>query len=191
MRPKAAWVACSSPAGAGIAGISTEPKARGRFSRAMRLLSISASKPGRALAPMPPSGSHSLPFRDAHGLAEGGHLRRVHQAGVIVLVTGEGQAEALDRPGDEQSRDIVLRGVERLDQSLHAMAAEVAHQRRQRLVVMGLEEGRGLLAQILVEPRPPGRAALVEQGRMIGVGQRVEPGGTAGWALSAAANFLP
>ena len=55
---------------------------------------------------------------------------------MIVLVAGEGQAEALDRPGDEQGRDVVLGGVERLDQRLHAMAAEVGHQRRQRLVVM-------------------------------------------------------
>ena len=38
---------------------------------------------------------------------EGRHLRLVHQPGVIVLVAGEGQAEALDRVGDEAGRPIV------------------------------------------------------------------------------------
>ena len=57
---------------------------------------------------------------------------------MIVLVAGEGQAEALDRPGDEQGRDIVLRGVESLDQRFHAMAAEIGEQRGERIVVMGL-----------------------------------------------------
>ena len=49
------------PAGAGMAGIATVPKSRSRFSRAMRLRSISASTPARALPPIPASGSHSWP----------------------------------------------------------------------------------------------------------------------------------
>ena len=35
MRPNAAWVDCSSPAGAGMAGTATVPKLRARFSRAI------------------------------------------------------------------------------------------------------------------------------------------------------------
>ena len=120
-----------------------------------------------------------LPFlalAHAHRLAQRGHLGRVHQAGVIVLVAGEGQAEALDRPGDEQGRDVVLRGVERLDQRLHAMAAEVGEQRRERGVVMLLEEGRCRLAELGVDPRAPRRAALIVERRQFGVGQLLEPG---------------
>ena len=105
-----------------------------------------------------------LAFAHAHRLAQRGHLRRVHQAGVIVLVAGEGQAEALDRPGDEQGRDVVLRRVERLDQGLHAMAAEVGEQRRERRIVMLLEERRSLLAELAprsapATPRRPGSGA--------------------------------
>ena len=82
---------------------------------------------------------------------------------MIILVAGEGQAEALDRPGDEQGRHIVLRRVESFDQRVHTMAAEVAHQRAQRFIVMGFQERRCLLAEIGVDPRPPSRAALVEK----------------------------
>ena len=89
-------------------------------------------------------------------------LGRVHQAGVIVLVSGEGQAKALDGPGDEQGRDVVLRGVESLDQGLHAMAAKVGHQPAQRVVVVAFEECGGLLAEVGVDPRPPCRPALIE-----------------------------
>ena len=59
---------------------------------------------------------------------------------MIVLVAGKGQAEALDRPGDEQGGHVVLRGIERVDQRVHAVAAEVGEQARQRLVVMRLEK---------------------------------------------------
>ena len=64
MRPNAAWVDCSSPAGAGIAGTGDRAEGCGRASRARcRLRSISASTPGRALSPTPSSGSHSWPSR--------------------------------------------------------------------------------------------------------------------------------
>ena len=61
--------------------------------------------------------------------------------GVIVLMAGKGQAEALYGPGDEQRRNIVLRGIERSDQAFHAMAAQIAHQRAQPVVVMCIEKG--------------------------------------------------
>ena len=53
----------------------------------------------------------AVPFMarpDVHRGAEGLHLRRRHQAGVIVLVAGERQAEALDRVGDEADRPVVI-----------------------------------------------------------------------------------
>ena len=47
----------------------------------------------------------------AHGGAEGFHLRRRHQAGMVVLVAGERQAEALDRVADETGRPVVIDAV--------------------------------------------------------------------------------
>ena len=69
-----------------------------------------------------------MAFADAHRLAPCGHLGRVHEAGMIVLMAGEGQAVALDRPGNEQGRDVVISGVEGFDQRFHAMAAKVGEQ---------------------------------------------------------------
>ena len=60
-----------------------------------------------------------LPFLTlayAHAVTKSCELRRVHEARVIVLVPGERQAMALDRPGDEEGRDVVLRRVEGFDQ---------------------------------------------------------------------------
>ena len=99
-------------------------------------------RPARALSPMPSSGSHSSPSATPIASRSAAIWVGFIRPGVIVLVAGEGQAVALDRPGDEQGRDVVLRRVERLDQRVHAMAAEVAEQRRQRGIVMRLEEGR-------------------------------------------------
>ena len=146
MRPNAAWVDCSSPAGAGRAGTLDRAEA------ARALLAGDAAALEQRLDAGPRIVADAferlpfLAFAHAHRVAQRGHLGRVHQAGVIVLVAGEGQAEALDRPGDEQGRDVVLRGVERLDQRLHAMAAEVGEQRRQRGIVMLL---RGMRAALL------------------------------------------
>ena len=151
------------------------PKLRVALFARERLRSISASTPVRALSPTPSSGSHSWPSRTPIVSRSAADLRRVHQPRVIVLVAGEGQAEALDRPGDEQGRHVVLRGVERLDQRLHAMAAEVGEQRRQRGVVIVFEESRRVLAKLRLDPRPPRRAALVVERRQLGVGQLLEP----------------
>src|SRR3546814_14455889 len=47
-----------------------------------------------------------LAFGDAHLLAQRGALARVHQARMIVLVAGEGEALSLARVGDEEGRHI-------------------------------------------------------------------------------------
>ena len=139
----------------GWRGSATEPNARSRLSRAMRLRSISASTAGPRIVADAFERLPFLAFADAHRLAQRGHLRRVHQPGMIVLVAGEGQAVALDRPGDEQGRRRrPAARVERLDQAFHAMAAEVGEQRCQRRVVMGLEERRGCFAEIALRSAP-------------------------------------
>ena len=109
---------------------------------------------------------------------------------MVVLVAGEGEAEALDRPGDEQCRDVVLRTVERLDQSLHAMAAEVGEQRRQGVIVISAQERRGVVTELAVEPLPPRRAALVMKRGQLGVGQRLEPALERGMVGEHAAELL-
>ena len=133
MRPNAAWVDCSSPAGAGMCGNGDRAEARGCASRARSGCARSAPRrPAahcrRRLRAAPIPGLRATPIASRSAAIWVGFIR----PGMIVLVAGEGQAEALDRPGDEQGRDIVLRGVERLDQRLHAMAAKVGEQRRQR-----------------------------------------------------------
>ncbi len=73
--------------------------------------------------------------------APGLHLRRRHQAGVIVLVALERQADALDRVGDEADRTIVIDRFESLDHAGHVVAAEIGHQRQQFLVAARLRSG--------------------------------------------------
>ena len=118
-----------------------------------------------------------VPRRNPHRIAHRLRLGRVHQPRMIVLVPRERQPETLDRIGQEQGRDIVLRGVEGVDQGLHAMPAERGHQPRQRFVVVsGDQLERGLVAgEIMRQPRPPCRPALVGQRGEIGVGALVDP----------------
>ena len=61
IRPNAAWVDCSSPAGAAIAGTSATFHGRARFSRTIRARSISARAASALLPPSPAQGSHSSP----------------------------------------------------------------------------------------------------------------------------------
>ena len=57
-----------------------------------------------------------VPGPDVHHLAEMLHLRGRHQAGVVVFVSGERQAEALDGVADEADRPVVVHARERLDE---------------------------------------------------------------------------
>ena len=92
---------------------------------------------------------------------------------MIVLVAGEREAEPLDRPRDEERRNIVLRRVERLDQRLHAMAAKIGEQRGERGIVMLFEEACSFLAQLGLDASAPRRAALIVERRKLGIGQRL------------------
>ena len=110
----------------------------------------------------------AVPFRplgDAHLRPERGHLVGRHQARVVVLVPGERQAPALDRVGDEAVRPVVGHTVERVQHGLDVMAAEIGHERRQRLVVMGLEQppDEAVGAKIALDMGAPRRPALKGQ----------------------------
>ena len=83
---------------------------------------------------------------------------------MIVLVAGEGEAEALDGPRDEEGRNVVLGGIERLGECLHAMTAKVGEQRRERRIVMLLQECVRRFADFRFNASAPGAAALVMQG---------------------------
>jgi hypothetical protein len=139
--PNAAWVDCSRPVGGTMAAPRRHVPRPARFSRAMRLRSDQLARRLRAIAAQPRPGLPLLPFRDAHLLAQRRHLARVHQAGMIVLVAGEGQPVALDRVDDEEGRHVVLRRVERLGEAGEIVAGEVGHQRRERVVVAASSSG--------------------------------------------------
>ena len=114
---------------------------------------------------------------DAVRLLERRHLVRRHQPGVVVLVAGERQAEALDGIGDEAVRPVVRDAVEGLEHGLQVVAAEVGHQPRQRDVVVLLEQraDAGELAEIALEMLAPGGAALEGDRRVEIVRAVVDP----------------
>src|SRR3546814_3981850 len=78
---------------------------------------------------------------------------------MIVFVAGERRAMALDRIGDEQGRLVVFSTVERLDQRLDAMPAEIGHELGQRLVIKAVEQlfDVRFLADIGEQPFAPRR----------------------------------
>ena len=105
------------------------------------------------------------------------HLRRRHQAGVVVLVAGDRQAEALHRVGDEAGRPVVIDLVEGFDDRRQVVAAEVVHQPRQLVVGARLDQlcHRTLVADLVHQPLAPGRAALEHQRRVELVRAAVDP----------------
>ena len=172
IRPNAACVDCSSPAGAGMAGTLTLPKLRGTLLARDRLL-LEQGFDGRAR--IAADASERLPLvalANTHRLAQSRDLGRVHQARVIVLVAGEGQAEALDRVGDEQSRLVVAAAVERLDQVFEIVAGEIrssagAARRRLRLSTIARR-----LRRVREQPLAPRLAAEIGERRILGVAAR-------------------
>src|SRR6059058_1192346 len=103
--------------------------------------------------------------RHAHALLEGGHLLRVHQPSMIVLMTGKGQAVALDRIGDKAGRLVVGNGVKRVEYRAHIVTGEIGHQPPQRLVVVLVEDraNAGIAVEIAAEMLSPALAALVDE----------------------------
>ena len=114
---------------------------------------------------------------NVHRLPEGLHLRRRHQAGVVVLVAGDRQAEALDRVGDEAGRPVVIDLVEGFDDRRQVVAAEIVHQPRQLVVGALLDQlrHRALIADLVEQALAPRRAALEHQRRVELVRTAVDP----------------
>ena len=101
-------------------------------------------------------------FRDAHGGAEIRHLLLGHDAGVVVLVAGEGQTEALDRVHDEAMGDVGPGRVQGFQDRLHVVAREIGHQVLEAVVVVAGEQRLHSrhMADVAREAGPPGGASL-------------------------------
>ncbi len=101
-----------------------------------------------------------LPRPHVHGGAEGLHLRRRHQPRMVVLVALEGQAEALDRIGDEADGPVVVDALEGLEQRGHVVAGKVGHEPGQFGIRAPVEQRRhrALVADVVLQALPPGSA---------------------------------
>ena len=107
------------------------------------------SSSGSMLSP-----SNAIPFvsrAHLHGGAEALHLRRRHQAGMIVLMAGKGQTKTLDGVGDEADRPIVVDVGEGVDQRRQVMPGEIGHESRQLLIGARLDQprDRALIADLI------------------------------------------
>ena len=106
------------------------------------------------------------------------HLRRRHQAGVVVLVAGDRQAEALHRVADEAGRLVAVRACAKASSSagrswpprLFISAASSSS----RALVDQLRHV-ALIADLVVQPLAPRRAALEHQRRVELVRAGVDP----------------
>ena len=98
--------------------------------------------------------------------AESLHLRRRHQAGVVVLVAGEGQAAALDGVGDEAGGPVVRAAASKASsERRQVVAAEIGHQPASSASRAPLDQARdrALVAEVVEQALAPGRAALEGQ----------------------------
>ncbi len=105
------------------------------------------------------------------------HLGDRHQAGMVVLVALERQADALDGVGDEADRTVVIDGLKSLDHAGHIVAAEVGHQGQQFLIAAPLDQfrDRALVADLVGEVLAERRAALEAQRRIHRVRAGIDP----------------
>ena len=118
-----------------------------------------------------------LSFGNAHGIAQRGDLRRVHQPGVIILVARERQAITLDGVGNEHGWHIVIRLLEGFQQGFDAMPAKVGHQRGQFRIAEAVNQLKRLLParQIAMQAFAPGSTPLISQRGIFGIGALVDP----------------
>src|SRR5690606_19106963 len=106
-----------------------------------------------------------LALVDALLRAERLHLGLVHQPGVVVFVTGEGQAEALDRVADEADRLIVWSRCKCLEEGPHAMTTEIGHEARKLVVVAPGDKGQDfrIAGEIRLELPAPSLGAFEDE----------------------------
>ena len=106
-----------------------------------------------------------VPGPDVHGDAEDLHLRRRHQAGMVVLVPGERQREAFDGVGDEADRAVMIDLAEGVDQRRQVVARKVRHQAMKLRVGACLDQSRHrtAVADLVEQPLAPGATALKHQ----------------------------
>ncbi len=118
-----------------------------------------------------------MPLAHARLLTIGSELRGREQAGMVVLVAGQRQAEALDRVGKEDDRAIVVDPLEGLQQCRQIVAGEVGHQPPELVVGALFDQGRerALIAQIIHQPLAPGSTTLEGQRGIELVGAGVDP----------------
>jgi hypothetical protein len=89
-------------------------------------------------------------------------LRRGHEAGMVILVAGERQAESLDGVGDEAHWAIMRpRLFESSEQRGQVVTAEIGHQPRQFFVGAIFDQTRNgaLVPEVIEQPFPPVRSA--------------------------------
>ncbi len=96
---------------------------------------------------------------------------------MVVLVTGEGQALALDGVGNEAGRLVVQNAFEGVEHGLHVVAGEVGHQPMQGGIVVLVEDAAdaGILVEIARQRLAPACATFEHQSRVERVGAVVDP----------------
>ena len=181
IRPNAAWVDSSAPSGTGSrSGTGTACAAmRGPRAGQRARVDEASGRRRRHCRPVRHRATIPRPPRcpDRRAVARSGV--GIHQARMIVLVPGEGQAIALDGIGDEQRRHVVVAAGKGVEQGLDAMPAQIGHQRGERGIVVSRDQlaGGRVGAQIGDQPGAPGRPALIGQRREFGIGAIVDPVG--------------
>ena len=95
-------------------------------------------------------------------LAELLHLLRIHQARVVVLVSGKRQVAALDGVGDDARWHLAFQAVEGFVEYFEVVSGEVRHQLVQRLVRILLQQRLHpwLVAEVGKNPLAPHRTAF-------------------------------
>ena len=118
-----------------------------------------------------------LTFRHAHQLLPFGHLCRVHQAAVIVLVACNWRAPTLDRISQKANRAVVVNGVKCVRHCLHAIATQVFHQLGQFVIIASVDQLRhvALIAKTVQQTLAPCRTAHKGQRRVKLVWAVVDP----------------
>ena len=128
-----------------------------------------------------------------HFGAERLHLLGSHQAGMIILVAGEGQSHALDGVGDETGGLVVGLGLgQRVQHRFDIVAAQIGHQPRQLGIGQRIDDGANLRVGTEIDQQggSPGLAALEGQRGIKAVRAIIDPVAQRGAARPREGGFL-